>query len=148
MPDDVVIRKNVSRGTILVNKATGTALYRRDSYHQTIGGFYARSSNSGTPSDGRRVGVRECDENCTQTWPPLVAPANAKAQDFWTILTRPDGTKQWAYKGFALYSYTGDQQPGDMKGDNNFTYLITQVANRVSESGLPFLAVYWHVVFP
>ena len=33
-------------------------------------------------------------------------------------MERPDGSRQWAYKGSALYTYAGDTAPGDIKGNN------------------------------
>ena len=54
---------------------------------------------------------------CANTWPPFNAPADAKPSGDWSIVTRKDGSKQWAYKGKALYSYYHDGDPGDAKGD-------------------------------
>ncbi len=33
-----------------------------------------------------------------------------------SIIRRKDGTRQWAYKGAALYTYTGDYAPGEVTG--------------------------------
>ena len=54
--------------------------------------------------------------SCTQAWPPLQAPADAKPVGAWTILQRKDGTQQWAYEGFAVYTSYLDQRPGDVLG--------------------------------
>jgi predicted lipoprotein with Yx(FWY)xxD motif len=35
----------------------------------------------------------------------------------YTIITRDDGSKQWAYKGKPLYLWSKDQKPGDTTGD-------------------------------
>jgi hypothetical protein len=35
------------------------------------------------------------------------------------VFTRSDGTKQWAYKGFALYRYSGDA-PGEARGNQRY----------------------------
>ena len=35
-----------------------------------------------------------------------------------TIITRDDGTMQWADGGKPLYTFVQDKQPGDVKGDN------------------------------
>ena len=35
----------------------------------------------------------------------------------WSIVTRDDGGKQWAYKGKPLYRWIKDQKPGDTTGD-------------------------------
>ena len=48
---------------------------------------------------------------------PLMASADAKAGGDWSIVTRDDGSRQWAYKGKPLYHWTKDQKPGDRTGD-------------------------------
>jgi predicted lipoprotein with Yx(FWY)xxD motif len=62
-------------------------------------------------------GKSACNGPCAGNWPPLMAPADAKASGDWTIITRDDGSKQWAYKSKPLYSWSKDQKPGDMTGD-------------------------------
>jgi predicted lipoprotein with Yx(FWY)xxD motif len=34
-----------------------------------------------------------------------------------TIITRDDGSKQWAYKSRPLYIWKNDNKPGDITGD-------------------------------
>jgi predicted lipoprotein with Yx(FWY)xxD motif len=62
-------------------------------------------------------GVSNCNDNCAKNWPPLTAAADAKPMGDWTIITRADGTKQWAYKGMPLYKWIKDGKPGDASGD-------------------------------
>jgi predicted lipoprotein with Yx(FWY)xxD motif len=62
-------------------------------------------------------GKSVCNGPCAQTWPPLAAPADAKAMGDWTVVTRDDGSKQWAYRGKPLYRFAKDAKPGDMTGD-------------------------------
>ena len=48
-------------------------------------------------------GKSACNGPCAQNWPPLaVAPMPSPWAD-WTVVTRDDGSKQWAYKGKPLY---------------------------------------------
>ena len=47
-------------------------------------------------------GKSVCNGPCAANWPPLAAGADAKASGDWSIVTRDDGTKQWAYKGAPL----------------------------------------------
>ena len=35
-----------------------------------------------------------------------------------TVITRDDGTRQWASKGKPLYTYAKDAKAGDKAGDN------------------------------
>jgi predicted lipoprotein with Yx(FWY)xxD motif len=44
-----------------------------------------------------------------------VAPA--KPMGDWTVVTREDGSKQWAYKGKPLYRWSKDAKPGDTNGN-------------------------------
>ncbi|MBI4888786.1 MAG: hypothetical protein HY824_16935 [Acidobacteria bacterium] len=62
-------------------------------------------------------GVSNCNDNCAKNWPPLMAAADAKPMGDWTVITRMDGTKQWAYKGLPLYLWAKDAKPGDTTGD-------------------------------
>ncbi len=62
-------------------------------------------------------GKSVCNGDCAQKWPPLAATASDKAGGDYTIITRDDGTKQWAYKGKPLYLWFKDQKPGDTTGD-------------------------------
>ena len=62
-------------------------------------------------------GASACNGKCAENWPPLAADVNAEAQDDWTIVTREDGSKQWAYKGNPLYTFVNDKASGDVTGD-------------------------------
>ena len=58
-----------------------------------------------------------CNGNCATNWPPLAAAADATATGDWTIVTRDDASKMWAYKGKPLYTWIKDGKPGDTTGD-------------------------------
>jgi predicted lipoprotein with Yx(FWY)xxD motif len=62
-------------------------------------------------------GKSVCNGPCASAWPPLMAQGDAKASGDWTIVTRDDGSKQWAYKGKPLYYWQRDAKPGDRTGD-------------------------------
>jgi predicted lipoprotein with Yx(FWY)xxD motif len=62
-------------------------------------------------------GKSACNGPCAANWPPLLASGDAKASGDWTIVTRDDGSRQWAYKGKPLYVWAKDQKAGDMTGD-------------------------------
>ncbi len=64
-------------------------------------------------TDGKSV----CNGDCAKNWPPLTAKANAKPMGDWTVVTRDDGSKQWAYKGKPLYTWVKDTKPGETTGD-------------------------------
>lgn len=58
-----------------------------------------------------------CNGACATNWPPLAAAATDKAMGSWTIVTRDDGARQWAYKQKPLYTWTKDSKAGDVTGD-------------------------------
>jgi predicted lipoprotein with Yx(FWY)xxD motif len=84
-------------GTVLVN-AKGLTLYRLS---------------------GEKAGKFICTTTaCLQTWHPLLT-TSAKADGSVTSLTvikRPNGSMQLAYKGQPLYTFAGDTSPGQDKG--------------------------------
>lgn len=58
-----------------------------------------------------------CTGRCATSWPPLLAQDSDKVSGDYSIVTRDNGKKQWAYKGKPLYMWASDQKPGDKKGD-------------------------------
>ena len=64
-------------------------------------------------------GQSVCTADCLTQWPALAAAADAKSVGSWTPISRPEGTKQWAYKDKPLYTFYQDTKPGDKTGDGN-----------------------------
>jgi predicted lipoprotein with Yx(FWY)xxD motif len=62
-------------------------------------------------------GKSVCNGPCATNWPPLMVTGDAKPMGDWTVVTRDDGGKQWAYKGKPLYFWVKDTKPGDKTGD-------------------------------
>lgn len=62
-------------------------------------------------------GKSVCNGPCAENWPPLAAKADAMPEGAFTVVTRDDGSKQWAYKGKPLYTWSKDKKPGDMTGE-------------------------------
>lgn len=67
--------------------------------------------------DKDSAGKSACNGQCAANWPPLMAGADAKPSGDWTVITRDDGGKQWAYKGKPLYAWVKDTKPGEKTGD-------------------------------
>jgi predicted lipoprotein with Yx(FWY)xxD motif len=67
--------------------------------------------------DRDAAGKSNCNGACVGNWPPLAAAADAKVAGDWSIVTRDDGGKQWAYKTKPLYTFSKDAKPGDVAGD-------------------------------
>jgi predicted lipoprotein with Yx(FWY)xxD motif len=56
---------------------------------------------------------------CVGVWHPLIAPSSGAPSGEGVSLgtvKRPEGTVQVTYKGTPLYTFTGDQQAGETKG--------------------------------
>lgn len=67
--------------------------------------------------DAAGTGKSACNGPCATYWPPLEAQEGASPSADFSIVTRDDGKKQWAYKGKPLYQWSKDQKPGDKTGD-------------------------------
>jgi predicted lipoprotein with Yx(FWY)xxD motif len=69
--------------------------------------------------DKDQPGKSTCVAACATAWPPLRAKAGAKPMGKWTIITRPDGSRQWAFGGKPVYTYSHDadsRASGDGQG--------------------------------
>lgn len=72
-------------------------------------------------NDAPGNGISNCMGECSSLWPPFYAdqilvPSRLSTSDFATI-SRSDGKMQTTYKGWPLYKYAEDKQPGDATGD-------------------------------
>jgi predicted lipoprotein with Yx(FWY)xxD motif len=76
--------------------------------------------------DVARSGKSVCNGQCATNWPPLMARPGDQAGGDWSIVTRDDGSRQWAYEGRPLYLWSKDQKPGDKTGDgfNNVWHAV------------------------
>jgi predicted lipoprotein with Yx(FWY)xxD motif len=70
---------------------------------------------------GRRIA---CTGGCASVWPPLLVPAGAGLSAGAGVdrgrlgtIWRPDGRRQVTYAGLALYRYSGDRRPGEIRGE-------------------------------
>ena len=69
--------------------------------------------------DAANSGKSVCNGQCATAWPPLMAQGSSTSgSGDWTVVTRDDGAKQWAYKGKPLYYWVKDTKPGDRTGGN------------------------------
>lgn len=62
-------------------------------------------------------GKPTCVDACAKEWPSFAAMAGENFGEGWTIVDRPDGTKQWAYDKKPVYLFDEDKKAGDMMGD-------------------------------
>lgn len=78
--------------------------------------------------DNDTENASNCNDDCAATWPPFLADEQSKATGDFTIFTRADGFKQWAYKTKPVYFFKNDTAKGQTNGDG--------------------LAGVWHVISP
>ena len=69
--------------------------------------------------------------SCTDLWPPVFAAADAQAVGDWSVVTRRDGQRQWAFKEQPVYTSVRDRQSGDVLGGTKRVYGGDSPANRV-----------------
>jgi predicted lipoprotein with Yx(FWY)xxD motif len=153
MPPDATLHRTLELGNILATRG-GATLYQRD---RVAAGaeLHPFRTDHGSPALGRSLGTAACDASCANAWPPFAAPADALPSGFWDVVTRSDGRRQWAYKGFALYTYTGDK-PGEFNGNGIYALdpigdAATRAASPVPVSAAPGIgigAMFWHAVVP
>lgn len=67
--------------------------------------------------DAAGSGKSACNGDCAVKWPPLAAAAGAQPHGDYSLVTRDDGARQWAFQGKPLYRWFKDQKPGDTTGD-------------------------------
>ncbi len=116
-PASVEIQHFPLRGPLMMT-TKGQTLYFVARFFALYGGRETRSGYGVSYNDAKSQSTEACQDQCTSTWKPLLAPANAQGGGFWEVITRTDGAKQWSFKGSPLYSYVGDTTAGDIKGNN------------------------------
>ena len=99
MPDGIAADATADANGVALIDAAGLTLY-------TFNGDVAQDGQSCLRSP------------CERAWSPVFAPAMARPRGDFTMVTRPDGARQWAYQGRALYTYRGDTAPGEARGAN------------------------------
>lgn len=77
------------------------------------------------------AGTSNCTEACLSTWPifhtaQLQVGNKLNAAKFGSIV-RPNGRSQVTYKGWPLYYYSGDNEPGEVNGHGiNNTWFVAR----------------------
>ena len=69
--------------------------------------------------------------------PALHGGGAVKGSGRFSVVTRDDGTKQWAIEGKPLYFFAADQKAGDVNGDGQggVWHVVKQAAAKASRSG-------------
>lgn len=158
MPRNVKIDVLAFRGPMMTTDK-GLTLYTQSQQKLQYGGRQTRGGYRYAYKDAKTVGARGCVGTCLASYKPLLAPADAQPSGFWEVETRPDGAKQWSYRGSPLYTYVDDKEAGDIKGNNRHqivygdaegkTDLTLTGGNLVTQKsfyGAFGSGFYWHTV--
>lgn len=84
----------------------------------SLGQYLADTSGNALYTYGAdTTGVSNCTGSCLASW-PIYKPASSSAAlpTNLTVITRSDGSQQYAYKGMPLYTFTSDSS-GQVTGD-------------------------------
>ncbi|MBY0509724.1 MAG: hypothetical protein K2P94_06185 [Rhodospirillaceae bacterium] len=145
MPPNVAVRSNPQHGGFLVT-AEGMSLYARDTTkYMGLGNHAARGGAKAVPAVGAAIGTTGCVDECLKKWRALEAPADAQPWGNWSVVTRPDGGKQWAYLGYALYTSTADKKPGDINGHDEYDMVIVNEDTKKLAPAAFRYGLYWRV---
>lgn len=152
MPREISTYPTLGQGYVLTTKM-GLTVYRRDSYVYQLGGHGIRHGVPPRPHVGRDIGtsMAGCNTQCQTMWHPVKASINAQPSGFWQIAIRDDGTRQWTYRGYALYTYGGDKKPGDMLGNDLYDFAFSRDPDKPAERPSRMAAagaLFWIYAFP
>ncbi len=140
MPSEVQVRKSHTYGGLL-ETADGKTLYARERGNGGVDAVYR--GDRGRITIGQSLGTKTCDAACEKTWKPLLASMDAKPTGYWGVYDRADGTKQWSYYGYALYTYEGDKDMGSVEVYDDIDHF--EVAGGTPNEGIP---LHWRVAPP
>jgi predicted lipoprotein with Yx(FWY)xxD motif len=104
----------------------GMTLYGGYPFEKRWGGRNLRDTFTNQYARGKRLGAAACTDACLKSWHPFLAPGKVASNGFWETIARPDGSWQWAYKGYALYTYALDKAPGDHSGQAIYDFAKTE----------------------
>lgn len=151
VPSDIKINTAKDQGLVFAEAKTGKTLYGRNAYIYQNSGHSVRDGINLLPMVARQIGTKGCQGECLTKWKPLVPSKNAQTVGFWDIVTREDGTKQWTYKDYPLYTFNEDQEPGDIRGHDRWDVKVNQTTN-VDPTPEVLTAnatgIFWTFIFP
>jgi len=68
--------------------------------------------------DKDMVGQSACYGDCAQYWHPYLSNGTSTPSGKITLVTRTDGSQQWAYDGKPLYTFVQDTSTGQVNGND------------------------------
>jgi predicted lipoprotein with Yx(FWY)xxD motif len=111
-----MLKQTVVMAALLTTSIIGSAMAQTPKAPATV----AETGKGKTLVDAKGMTLYTFDKDTAGksacNWPPLMATSATGPAD-WTVITRDDGSKQWAYMGKPLYVWAKDSKPGDTTGD-------------------------------
>lgn len=152
MPRDSHIEVLPHRGPLLTT-SNGMTLYAQRAGRARLDSD-KRGKYTVPVTTAEELGTHGCQGECLKTWIPFPARADDRPSGLWTIYDRQDGSRQWAYRGSALYTFSGDQKPGDIAGNNKLVLVLGRPDDvnadlykvAAGSGGPPGAGFTWHTV--
>ena len=108
-PIPIAVKTHATKGDHLIGK--GPLVNSQGLADQSKAGFTLYTFAKDTDNQSN------CGASCIANWPPVYAAAEAQNAGDFSVVTRSDNSKQWAYNGQPLYFYAGDSAAGDINGE-------------------------------
>jgi len=77
-----------------------------------------------TWDNDKEANKSSCTGMCLMNWPAMKAEASDKDMGDFKVITREDGSKQWAYKGKPVYTRFHDIDPEPAVAKEGFHLLV------------------------
>lgn len=88
------------------------------------------------------TGASNCTGGCAENWPPVTVDGEVSVGDdldpaAFSTIERPDGSRQVAIGGTALYGYQDDAAPGDVNGQGvgDAWFVVSPDGDLIRDSG-------------
>lgn len=125
-PIPIAVKTHATKGEYLIGK--GPLVNSQGMADQSKAGFTLYTFAKDTTNQSN------CGASCIANWPPVYAIAEAQSAGDYSVVTRSDNSKQWAYKGQPLYFYAGDSAAGEINGEIPNWSLATTSATATTSS--------------
>jgi predicted lipoprotein with Yx(FWY)xxD motif len=84
-------------------------------------------------------GMPSCDGACASVWPPVIVsgttvPSGLDTKIF-SVVARPDGTEQLVAGKWPLYTFAGDTNAGDTKGQGSEGFFVVTPTGGLNKGG-------------
>lgn len=155
-PDGISMRVDPEQGPIWVTRDDRPLYTRHRLDDNDFGGRNLVGQFHQSYELGKLIGFSGCNDECLREWQPLRPAQDAVSQGYWEVGVRDDGSRQWLFKGSAVYTYVRDEPGGPVTGTNIYTldqgefgpYKVSTIPTIKDPAMFRMGAYYWHVAVP